>query len=66
MTFTVKIKCDNAAFYNEDNEPSAGHEVARILRHLADDLEESDIRGERWRLMDANGNHAGDAKATSR
>ena len=55
MTITIEIKCDNAAF--EDNE---GREVARILRRLATLCEEHGIEAaDGNRLMDFNGNHVG-------
>jgi hypothetical protein len=54
MEFSLAIDCDNAAFEN----PRA--EIARILRELADDLENSDYS--MFRLSDINGNNVGRAK----
>lgn len=58
MTVTIKINCDNAAFYEQDSD-----EVARILRETADGIELLGL-GEK-KLLDINGNHVGDLKLTS-
>lgn len=55
MTFHLKIECDNAAFA----EPT--YEIARILRELADKIEESD--GMNRKIYDVNGNHVGGSRA---
>ena len=55
MEFTVRIGCANAAF-EEDNR---GYEVASILRHLADQIEDGYTL---VYLNDSNGNPAGVAE----
>ncbi|MEN6304888.1 MAG: hypothetical protein ABFD96_19310 [Armatimonadia bacterium] len=63
MTFNLNLNTDNAAF--EDNE---GAETARILRALADRLENSafdDYNG-MWLLRDSNGNAVGSAWLSAR
>lgn len=52
---TVNIETGNAAFHDEEGEPS-GHEAARILRELADRLEAGDTSG---KVRDINGNTVG-------
>lgn len=60
MNFHLTINCENAAF----GDGNAGNEVARILRHLADRVENSDLAGgDEFRLMDFNGNRVGLAGA---
>ena len=56
MTTRIKIAMDNDAFYDGP----AGSELARILRHLADKVEELQ-RDEELSLpiMDLNGNRVG-------
>lgn len=54
--FTVEIRTTNAAF-EEDNLP---YEVAALLRHLADRIE--DEFAESLQLLDVNGNHVGKAQ----
>jgi hypothetical protein len=62
MTFTVKIKCDNAAFGDDP-----GAEVGRILHKLAHVVERSPLcKGDTFPLVDENGNKVGEAKASSR
>lgn len=62
MKFKLNIDCDNAAFQDD-----ASHEVARILRELADRVE---ISGGQplsdFNLYDTNGNRVGEAKFTKR
>jgi hypothetical protein len=56
---TIKIETDNAAFDNY------GEEVARILRRLADDIEDDGTRRQRQythNLYDINGNKVGEAR----
>ena len=61
--FKLKISTDNAAF-----EDDAGHEIARILRELADKMSASGFRvdtfendyNERGNLRDINGNTVGE------
>ena len=57
MTFTVKIKCDNAAF----DPPEV--EVAHLLREAANRIENGDCHGG---LVDSNGNHVGEYKFSGR
>lgn len=64
MTITINIKCDNAAFH-DDNVPNQGPEVARILRKLASSIEEaSDLSDHGDVLHDLNGNRVGEFNAT--
>ena len=60
MTFTVKIKCDNAAF------DPAGTEIARMLTVIATKLdgmsEETLLANEYSPLYDINGNKVGEAR----
>lgn len=61
-TFTLTIKCDNAAFCADSSEPNdyyRGAEVARILRETADWFETGGLM--RY-LTDANGNTVGVAE----
>ena len=55
VDLTLKIKSDNAAF--ADN---AGAEVARILRAMADAIDEGGAEGH-FDLRDINGNRVGSA-----
>lgn len=60
MKFEVQINVENAAFYDEDDNRAPGPELARILRALADRVEESELRsGDLLRLFDVNGNRVG-------
>jgi len=52
--FTLKIETDNAAFSD-----GRGAELARILRKLADKIEDADARGDKGKVMDYNGNSVG-------
>lgn len=64
MDFDVNIHCDNAAFCEDDGTESGDArwaEVARILRRLADQVEEGYTS---CYLIDANGNHVGYAQFT--
>lgn len=56
-TFRVEIETDSAAF----DDDGAGHEVARILRKLACDVESGGTTwfGGETTLRDANGNRVG-------
>lgn len=58
--YTIKIKTDNAAF----GEGGEGHELARILRKLASDLEAYGASEET--IMDHNGNRVGTVTLTSK
>ena len=61
-TFDISIDCNSAAFDGMD----CGPELARILRSLADDLEQDEIvRGYSARLHDTNGNRCGTAEMTA-
>tara|TARA_R110000782_G_scaffold50647_1_gene109662 strand:- start:164 stop:394 length:231 start_codon:yes stop_codon:yes gene_type:complete len=58
--FVVRISTRNAAFENADGEPCAfmtAHEVARIMRELADTIETTE--GLAHVLRDVNGNRVG-------
>lgn len=57
MKLRIEIDCGNAAFCNRDGEPDPGPELARILRQLADRLE--DEAPVNVRLHDINGNACG-------
>lgn len=61
MQVTLNIRTDNAAF----EDAGAGHEVARILRKLADKIEQWPGANE-WHLalLDINGNRVGHAEAS--
>ena len=63
----ITIKTDNAAFSNDDGDGKAeGQEVARILRHLADKVEDATVMtGYSQPCIDANGNTVGKFEATS-
>jgi acyl-CoA reductase-like NAD-dependent aldehyde dehydrogenase len=56
MTYRIEIETGNAAF-----EESPADEIARILRKLADRLEDGADIAESIRLMDYNGNSVGTA-----
>lgn len=57
---TVTVGTDNAAFHEDDrdDQPGAalGAECARILRHVADEIESGATGG---RILDVNGNAVG-------
>lgn len=56
MKVTIEVQCDNEAFH-----PDPGRELARILRKLADRIEEAAAYPNEWEqaLADANGNRVG-------
>lgn len=56
----IHIRTDNAAFGDD-----RGRELARILREIADRIEQSDQprRGEIWTVRNANGNTVGTVRA---
>ena len=54
MGFKLSITTDNAAFSEEEGGPNA--EVARLLREVADDIENGRECGT---IMDINGNNVG-------
>ena len=55
MRFTMTIDCDNSAFDDE------GHELARIIRELADSIEYpgNGMQESKDSLSDINGNKVG-------
>lgn len=55
MVFKLHINTDNAAF----DDGNKGHEVARILRELADKLESDGLQWCYQNLKDINGNIVG-------
>ena len=57
--FKLEIETGNAAFFDMDGNPDAGAEIARILRRVAEAMENGS-RG--MQLHDANGNHVGRAR----
>jgi hypothetical protein len=61
VKLTITIDLENAAF-----EDGNGYEVAGILRDLAGDLDDTQLRedGLRMRLRDSNGNSVGLAEVT--
>lgn len=61
MKLKIEITMDNAAFEN-----GQGAEAARILRLLAEQIEESNAMSPGlWStLLDLNGNHVGQARVT--
>jgi hypothetical protein len=54
VRFTINMTCDNSAF---DDDPAP--EVARILRHLADKVENGDGYDQFQTILDINGNDVG-------
>ena len=58
MKAEIRVKMDNDAFVGSDN---AGPELARILRHLADKVEDNPHLGPGYSLpvFDVNGNDVG-------
>ena len=64
---TITITTGNSAFADggvDDNEPGPGQEVGRILRRVADDLQEDTANGDRI-LRDYNGNRCGTVRIRS-
>jgi len=57
MRVRIEIRCDNEAF-----EPYAGTEVARILRQIADEMQDDILPDTEQRLRDINGNTVGTLK----
>jgi len=55
MKVTIKIQCDNEAFSDDP-----GIEVSRILRELADKMENGSFMD--YPCYDVNGNRVGDLK----
>ena len=55
--FNLTIRTANAAFDEEDG--NAGPELARILRELADRIDDGVPDGDTASLFDANGNRVG-------
>ena len=56
--FALKIKTENAAFENDHQ--GEGLELARILRRLADKVENIGGSDDHGVLMDVNGNRVGE------
>lgn len=67
MKFLLEIDCDNAAFLNDDySAPANGQELARILRDLADKVEDFDDVSDFDRVLyDVNGNRVGKVTVTA-
>jgi hypothetical protein len=62
MKITIAINMDNAAFDNHQS-----HEVARILRDLAGDMEYNTIRSfDGLEIKDYNGNKCGTVKLSGK
>jgi hypothetical protein len=61
MKLTIEINMDNAAF-----EPNNGTEAARVLRELADVIDDKSVSQsfEMQALRDVNGNRVGEAKVS--
>lgn len=62
MRFQVALSTDNAAFADDGFHPGLGSELARILRGLADKLEDQQPDSDEFfvvRLHDINGNRVG-------
>lgn len=60
MKLIITIRMDNAAFFDDGEQPARGREVARILRNLADQVEDdADLVDHATRLADINGNAVG-------
>lgn len=60
MKFKLELKCDNAAFFNENTgEREPYDEVARILRRIAETVEAGHDYG---LAVDYNGNSVGEWK----
>lgn len=55
--FTLRLDCANAAFAEQPE-----HEVARILRKLAEHLEQGEDFSKYRTLLDVNGNDVGRAR----
>ncbi len=56
MKFTLSLSLNNSAFSDQNN----GAEVARILRKIANNIEESNLQdGDKDNLRDVNGNLVG-------
>jgi hypothetical protein len=58
----IHIRTTNAAFHDEAGEPDPAPELARILRKIANRIEaegQQTDRGERWTVLDSNGNTVG-------
>ena len=65
--FTLRIETDNAAFYDDAGKKAPLHEVARILREVANEVE-SDCNsfGRKVSFRDINGNAVGEWRITNR
>lgn len=61
MEFTVRFDCDNAAF-----DPDPGPEIARILRVVAQQVEDGEDASKSLNTRDINGNVVGTFKLRGR
>ena len=59
MEITIKIECNNAAFFTgrDGTDPAPGAEVSRMLRDLSEQIKTYGLRDQG--LQDANGNTCG-------
>jgi hypothetical protein len=62
MTFRLTIRCDNAAFFDEER-PDAGRELSDLLSELSVRVQDAEP-GDTWKVYDSNGSHVGDAELT--
>lgn len=61
--FTLNIRTDNAAFFDEDSGRESVEEISRILRKVADRLDQGDwYEGHTRSILDINGNRVGGYK----
>ena len=58
MEFRLWIHTDNAAFYDADDY-APRHEIARILRKVAEHVEQGEPIGKYQTIHDVNGNDVG-------
>lgn len=69
MTCTIQIQCDNAAFFDEDDERRdlvcTNAEIVRILSRLCSSLERH-YEETQIPLRDSNGNHVGEFRLTGK
>lgn len=67
MAFTLELKTDNAAFIDDDGNPEAGPEIARILREIADKYDSGiySTNGPALPVFDVNGNRIGQYRLSS-
>lgn len=65
MSFTVEMETRNAAFTGADDDYGAGPEVARILREIADRLDNVGTDALQGACVDFNGNRVGNWELVS-